>query len=365
MKEQISLFQYVALIVNFIISGILNTLPQITAQVGEQNTWMAPLVVFPIISFILVFVLGNNDRIKRLQNAFQGSKKTILQKCFIIMMGLFLMFVFIKDFRAILDFLTTVLLPNTPRDAIMVLLALTLIYMAVSGLEVMSRVTVIQIIVFGGIVLMLPFLLLNEIKFENVEPIGGPGFGSSMVKTTFLMFSWIGEAIIVLILFLDVKTSEKIKRGTVLGIGIGTFLFVILTFLDIAVLGVNIVKEATYPNLELIQQINITDFLDRLDLVIVTVWLPTYIARLALTLYGINKVFGLFYQNDQIPFNLVITPLCLLLGSLSVTLFKNNLDHLEYSFFSWAIGGMVFEFLLMGLLFIVGIRTKYDKKIEN
>ncbi|WP_147532758.1 GerAB/ArcD/ProY family transporter [Bacillus marasmi] len=365
MREQISLFQYIALIVNFLISGILNTLPQIIAQVGEQNTWMAPILVFPIISFLLIFVMGNSDRVRKLQKSFQGSDKTILQKSFIVLMGLFLVFVYVKDFRAILDFITTVLLPNTPRDAIMIILSLALIYMAVSGLEVISRVTVIQIIIFGGIILLLPFMLLNEIKLENLEPIGGPGFGTSMLKSTFLMFSWIGEAIIALILLLDVKSPEKIKRGTVLGIGIGTLLFVILTFLDITVLGVNLVKETTYPNLALIQQINITDFLDRLDLVIVTVWLPTFIARLAITLYGINKVFGLFFQNDEVPFNIVITPLCLLLGIFSVILFKNNLDHLEYSFFSWATEGLVLECLLLGLFLIVGVTSKSNKKMEN
>ncbi|MDV2687735.1 GerAB/ArcD/ProY family transporter, partial [Alkalihalophilus lindianensis] len=71
------------------------------------------------------------------------------------------------------------------------------------------------------------------------------------------------------------------RKAVITGTALGLFLFFLILFLAIVVLGTKIVREATYPSYILVQQINLTDFLDRLDLVIVAVWLPAFFSKLA------------------------------------------------------------------------------------
>jgi spore germination protein len=116
---------------------------------------------------------------------------------------------------------------------------------------------------------------------------------------------------------------------------------------------VEIVTVSSYPTHQMIQQINLTDFLDRLDLVIVTVWIPTFITKISLDLYLVNRC--LTSGRDQ-ALNVIIVPLGIALGLLSVLMFRNNMEHLQFSFYTWAAWGLGIQ-MLIGILFF--IRRKF------
>ena len=221
--------------------------------------------------------------------------------------------------------------------------------------DIISRVTEIQFIIIGVTILLLPLLLLNEINYEYLQPFGGIDFIGSLGKSSYLFASWAGEAVLVFLLFTEVETPQKIRMASIAGVGISLGLYVVIQLLSISVLGLKVLEEVTYSSVTLIQHINITDFLDRLDLVIVTLWLPTYFAKLGLILYCLNKIFCIQTGKQS---NLLIMPIGLLLGILSIALFTNNLDHFEYAFFSWATLGLFLEVTLFLLFFILRVKNK-------
>lgn len=355
MKEKISAFQFSVLIANLLFTTTNVSLPQPLTQIGEQNTWLVPIITFPIIVVIILIGFGKKDGIEKLQGSFEQNKKGVIRTCFFILAQVYLVSVFFKDFRAIVDLITNLLLPTTPNSAIAVILALTLVYMATGGLEVISRVTAVQFIVISVTILLLPLLLLNEINYEYLQPIGGSDYFRNLGKSTYLFTPWAGEAVLVFLLFSEVKTPQKIRMASISGVGIGLGLFVVILLLSITVLGLKVLEEVTYTSVTIIQHINITDFLDRLDLAIVTLWLPTYFAKLGLILYCLNKTVCMQRGKHS---NLLIMPMGLLLGILSMLLFTNNIDHLEYAFFTWATLGLLLQFALLLLFVILRVKDK-------
>ncbi|UGB32098.1 GerAB/ArcD/ProY family transporter [Metabacillus sp. B2-18] len=349
-KYNISLFQFALLLANFMIPASLISLPQVLTQISNQNTWMIPILVFPVFFLIFFLCLGKNV------DPVQHSR---LDKAFTVVIGVFLIFVYIRDLRLFIDYVSSYLLPTTPIEIISIVLTLTLLYVSAAGLEVIARITVIQFIVLAVVVLVAPILVINELDVRNITPIINNEQMGNLAKSSYLFFPWMGEALISCYLIRFLSKQRGIKKGVLLGSSLGFLLIFIVIIVDIAVLGEKIMTIATYPTLLMVQEINITDFLDRLDLILVTIWMPTLFSKLALALYCI--VHSLFPLKDE-GTKLIMTPVSLFLGILAIILFESNTMHLEFTFQTWTVIGLLLEILLIGLLIVSRIRKKIGNK---
>ncbi|MDQ0246396.1 spore germination protein [Bacillus fengqiuensis] len=362
MKPQISTIQYAVLIVNFILSGTLLSLPQVLTDINGQNVWILPIIALPFGFAVIWIGLGKRESVW-IQLYSEEGRGTIIKKGWALLFLLFLFLLFIKDLRALSNFIGAVLLPTTPIPVVTLFSVLTLCYITWSGLEVIARVTSIHFFVFGFILFSLPFMLINEISFSNFQPVLRMERISNLFQGTFFLLSWVGEMVILLLFAGFVNPAAKAKKAASWGVAIGLLYLTILLVLDIAVLGADIVKSSSYPNYTLIQEINITDFLDRLDLAILSIWVPTLICKLALTLYGINCVAGLLTKRKA---KLTMIPVSLLLGILSILLFEDNVTHQEFSFYAWASLGLILELLIIaGYMLIRRIQMKKKDQLAK
>ncbi|KKK38533.1 hypothetical protein WQ57_07980 [Mesobacillus campisalis] len=353
MSEKIGSYQLTVLVANFIFTGTLISLPQSLAEVSGQNSWHVPFVGFLLMGAFITVLLGGKRQLPKFSRKFLAGKRSIVEKMFLVAFAILFASTFLRDVRGMVDFIATVLLPTTPIDVLTILAILMIVYLASAGLEVIARVTAIHFGVLAIIILVLPFMLLNEINMGNFQPIFSQTYIPDVAKSSLILFSWVGEAIFILILVGNMEDVSKTRRAAVQGVGTGMFLLVIVLALMVAVLGVDIVKASSYPSHQMIQQINLTDFLDRLDLVIVTVWIPAFITKISLDLYLINRCLTSGRNQDA---NVIIVPLGIALGMLSILLFRNNMEHLQFSFYTWAAWGLGFE-LLIGSLFL--LRRKF------
>ena len=351
MRQGISNLQLIFLVANFIFSSSIISLPQIIVQIGGQNAWLVPLILFPLLLVVIFLIFGRNKRIEPLKNLFLvGNKSTLREKGFIFFFLLFVVLTFLIDLRALIDFIATVLLPTTPINMLMVLTILVITYIAMAGIEVISRINALHFVILLIVILILPFLLVNEWEGGNLQPLPSLNTITSTMKTVFFSFSWMGEILFFIIIIAKVNPVREARRAVITGTALGLFLFLIILILEIMVLGTKIVKEALYPSYILIQQINLTDFLDRLDLVIVAVWVPTLLAKASFLLYAINHCFSYLYKSDT---NKFLLPISFILGFLAILLFKNNMDHLHFSFYSWDVLGLFLEVMIIFLFFLV------------
>ena len=361
MKPRISPFELTILMANFAMAATLISLPQALVQVGQQNTWMVPIIVFPLFLAIIILLLRKKAvSQEKFQRIFDINKSKFISKAFVAVLSLFLILIFIRDLRALIDFVSVSLLSRTPIEVICVLSVVTLVYITWSGIEVIARMTVVLFLVFAGIVFCLPLLLANEFQISNIQPVLGADALPSILQSTYLILPWIGEVIILLVFLMYVNPFEKSRKASIIGVSLGLLVLFVLLLSEIAVLGTGIIMVSTFPNYQLIQQINITDFLDRLDLVIVIFWIPTLFCKLALSLYCVNKT--VCYFTKQQSTNVFILPISIILGVLSIILFKNNIHHLEFSFFTWATLGILFELIIIFMFLFI---TRFHLKVKT
>ncbi|MCQ6279121.1 endospore germination permease [Bacillus sp. EB600] len=361
MSQKISNFQLVFLVANFIFSASVISLPQIIVAISGQNGWLVPIIQVPILLLLGFMIFGNNQKAATLKSLFLiGDKSIFLEKAFLFFFLLFAVLTFLRDLRGLIDFVASVLLPSTPIDVLMVLSILVISYIAVSGIEVISRINMIYVVIMTIVVLMLPFLLLNEWELQNLQPL--PSFQTilSLIQAVYFSFSWLGEMFIFLIIIANLNPVRQARKAVLTGTGLGLLLFFIVLFLQLSVLGTKIVKDTTYPTYILIQQINLTDFLDRIDLVIVVVWIPTIIAKLSYLLFAINHCLSYFHKSSTTKF---LFPISIILGLLSVLLFENTMNFLHYSFYTWASLGLILEGIILSLFLLV--KKSSAKRVEE
>ncbi|MGJ7909676.1 GerAB/ArcD/ProY family transporter [Neobacillus sp. LXY-1] len=360
MRQKISNLQLMLLVANFIFTSTIISLPQIMVQIGEQNTWMIPIILFPVFLFLTFLIFGKKLHVNRLSQMFLiGQQSKVLEKGFVLIFIAFASILFLRDLRGVIDFIAAVLLPNTPIDMIMVLSVFVLVYVSMAGIEVISRINAVHFGILFVIILLLPLLLLNEWQIGNFQPLPHFKTVTSLIKSSFFTFAWMGEMVLFILVIANVNPVGAARKAVISGTALGLFMFLIILILDISVLGVKLVSEAAYPSYILIQQINITDFLDRIDLLVVAVWVPTFFAKAAYLLYAINYCTSFLYKSNT---NKFLFPIGLILGYLSILLFKNSMNHLHFSFYTWTSLGLFLEVIIIVLYIVIRIRHKDVKE---
>jgi spore germination protein (amino acid permease) len=351
MKQKVSNLQLIFLVANLTFSATVVSLPQMIVLIGGQNAWMIPIIVFPIFLLIIYFIFGRTKNAEQLLHLFSiGQKKNFWENVFVLFFLITAILVYLRDLRGAVDFIATVLLPSTPVDIMTILSVLVITYIAMSGLEVVLRINAIHFGLLMIVALMLPILLLNEFEYRNLQPLPGLDTIKSLAKGILFVFSWVGETLLSLIIISSIHPINQARRAVIIGSGLGIFLFALVLLVEIAVLGTKIIQETTYPTFIMIQQINWTDFLDRLDPVIVVVWLPTILIKISYLHYALNHCFSYFYKSNT---NKFLVPISLILAYLSILIFKNNMDHLRFSFLTWSSLGLILEIIIIVMFFIV------------
>ncbi len=338
------------------ISASLITLPQFMVDLSLHNTWVVPIFLFVVVYGMMFFGLSKLEKVPKSERHFSSdSKKVKTLACLFI---LFFAHVLIRDIRILLGFISTTLIPLTPKYVIIILLIGTVLYLAMSGIEVIARFTELYYFLFIGVILFIPLSLGTQISVENFEPMVGLKVIPSLLQSSYIGLAWMGEAVAVIMIIWLTSPKEGTRKAVFWGIGFGITMLFILIFSQIAVLGSEIVRYSTYPSYTLVQQIRLTEFLDRLDFVLVAFYFPTVFAKMSFFLYGLHR--SLTMLNNKMT-NITMVPLAIIMGVLAVTLFENVGDTTEFSIFTWASLGLILELLILALTFMI-IRTKLNNK---
>ncbi len=355
MKQKLSDLQLVFLTATFIFTSSIISLPKIMVQMAGQSAWFVPLLAFPVVSVFILILFGKKEKESGLENLFLIKEKhPLLEKLFIVFFLILAAIVFLRDLRELIDFVASVLLPSTPIDMLLALSILVISYIAMSGLEVISRMNLMHFAVLSIIVLLLPFMLLNKWHLGNMLPLQTFNTNESILKALYFSISWVGEIIFLFLIIANVQPIDKAKKSVLYGTWLGLGLFLIILILVVGVLGARIVRETAYPSYLLSQQISITDFFERIDLIIASVWIPSIMIKTAYLLYTINHCLSYLYKSNT---NKFLFPISITLGLLSILLFKNTMDVLNFSFYVWGSLGLILEVMLVFLFLLVKKHT--------
>jgi len=318
-----------------------------TVTYAKQHIWLAHLVPYLIMLAVLAMLVRLLARYpgKDLFAIF-AENRPYLGKPLIALFVLFFFLVIVRDLRAISEFVNITLLPRTPVYFIASIVAMSVILISRPGIVILARMTEIFGLTLTVVLAMLPLVMFNDFTWMNALPLGRIDYGGVMAGGWYL-FSYVGEIVALAVLC----TSRNLSfRNGALAISLGVGLLVLVSMLGVLVLGVPLMGRMLFPNYELVRHIHLTDFLDRLDLPLVGLWLPMMFVKIGYSLVVV--CLGLKRLLPKGSGKALVAPVGCFAFGVSLWFFENSLQLYNFNR-TWTGIAIVFEVLLPVLAFLL------------
>jgi spore germination protein KB len=351
-KQVINHRQFSWLTASVLTGGGLVSIQQVLIRVARMDAWssyMLPILYAIGIAYIfsmLVMRFPNKHLFEITKIIFGSVIGTLVNLVLIFHLWLILA----RDLSSFGKFIGITLLPNTPEEMILMLLVLLLIMYGKTSVEVLARVNDLFFPYFVLMILFMPLALSNEMEFRLIQPVL-TGSWSSLLSANVLSLGWYGDIFVMGAFLHTLWESQQVRTAIRHGAFLASFMLGLFLLLEVFVLGPTIPGNLVYPNYNLIQQIHITDFLDRIDLVILSIWFPVTACEVILIyLAFLTGLASLVKQRDYTTMN---TPIALLLLMTTLLAFKNTTEVFSFGNFSSPVIMLSYQpvlFLLLGLL---------------
>ena len=222
------------------------------------------------------------------------------------------------DLRLSSDFFLTGFLPDTPISLLIGAVVLTAAYAARRGYQVVARVNQLLFPFIIGFLLVSILLLFPQIKVANLTPVMAGGLPHLALNsiTPIALFSDIFNIAMIAPFIANPAHTPRVVRWGVL---VSYLFLLMILFTTIAVLGIDLSRGLTYPGLGLARQVDVADFIQRVEILLVMVWLIGVFVDIALGLIwaslALAQGFNLTsYESLVLPLALVATVTAFLLG---------------------------------------------------
>ncbi|MDB4868842.1 MAG: hypothetical protein JWR03_3175, partial [Cohnella sp.] len=279
-KYRLSGRQFSWLIAAYIMTPAIINLPQHLARTASMDAWITQLL--PVLyGFAVCYVFYRLARLFPGKNFFEINFELAGKWGGSLLNGLLLLhlwFILARDTTMFTGFIKTNLLLRTPYEVTLLLLMIVLIYYGKTSVEVTARVNDIFFGLLCLMVLFLPLLVSNDISIYQMEPIliEPPG---DLTVANGLATSYYGDVAAFGAFLPAIGNSKLLFSAFRHGLALTAALITWIIITGLCVLGPNIMSKEIYPTYALIQQIHITDFLDRLEIVIFSAYFPSFIVN--------------------------------------------------------------------------------------
>lgn len=290
---------------------------------------------------------------QELMQAMVSSHPVLGRMLLAVYLILFLI-IFARDLRIITDLVEVLLLPLTPIVIISLILLLTLAFMAKGGISTIVNMAEIFVPLLIVTFLTMPLFFGRNMDFSVLRPYLHPEV-EGVLKGSWRMLGYMVD-----IMMVPFVISGKSYNGRSAWFGhlIGTAFLTMLVLLSELVIGIPILSRLFYPSYELVRQLQVTDFLDRFDLFVAALTVPTFLTKIGVDLYVTSLALKRMFANAR--GRLMVWPVGLLDYVCSFMLFSNIMQ--IYDFIREWTAVMIIFFVIMPLVLWMLLRPKSKGK---
>jgi spore germination protein KB len=362
-KAKISVIQLFSLMFIFEMGTAVVTSYGINAK---KDVWLAILLgMFVGIAFFFVYYF----LFRQYPNLpLTGHTKKIFGKYLGWIIGMLYVLYFLynaaDNIRSFGDLLVSSILPQTPLLAIIILFVLTISYVLYLGIEVVGRTAevFIVILILFGITGNFLVLVSGDMDLDKVQPFLENGW-TLILTTAFLETSNFpfNQLIVFMTLLPYLNRPRLVKKVWLSALISGGLILSWTASLNIAVLGVEEVKKSTFPLLLTVGKINLLEFVQRVDVIVVFTLLITVFFKASIFFYGaLIGIVDLFkLKNHQ----QIILPIAFIIIFLSMTMASSYSEHTEEGIYFTRYIIVYFHVVIPLLMLLVTlIRNRFKKK---
>jgi spore germination protein KB len=333
LKENISLMQLFALMVNYLLGSA------IVIGVGkeaQQNGWIA-IGLATLIGLGLVFFYYSLMQLLPNKNLFE-----IMEYCFLRPITIFLSMVYVTYFlyisarvlRTFAEMINAAIMPQTPIEIIILTTMLLLAYILYLGLEVLGRIAeIFSPYLVGFFILLAIFLPISgAVQVHRLLPVLGDGM-RPVLKAIFpsLIVFPFGELVVFTIILSSVKELRKSRKTALYAVMSAGLSLTAASLLMTMTLSIDAHQYSNFPLLSAARLVSVGEFIERIDPIVVFLMLLGVIIKSGLYLYCSLK--GLEYVL-HLPYRYFAFPISMLMTLFTILIAFNYGDHLQKSGYS-------------------------------
>lgn len=358
-KTMISPLQFGALIIMFVISSSTLILPTLLSEQSRQDAWLS-VVIGVAVSMLLVLIYGKLGTRFPEMTLVEYSERLLGRIAGKAVMLLFLGYLFIITpglLSQVGMLATSLFLSQTPSIVVNLLFLMIILFAVTLGLETFARAAQL----FLPFILLLLFLLLTALlpltRLENLTPIMEFGIPPVLKGALTVVGIPFLDLAILLMIFPSVKDSRGAYRMYFLATAFGGFVLLLVILFSTLVLGPYLTSIAEYPFFVLAQKVNIGNFVQRIESIVIMIWIVSLFFKITICYYSLllsaSQIMGLR------SFKPIILPISLIVIVLSVTLFPTSVSFWEFISEQWTPSVMPYGLLIpASLLFIAWIKSR-------
>lgn len=257
-------------------------------QAAGQDVWMSMLISGLI-------ALGITWIVTRLTALYPG--KTLIEFCRIIMgkpLGNAIIFLYLIQWFTIIpivlrqfnDFIQIMLLPTTPKQAILaVMIALVVYAVSAGGIEGVGRTSEILgplVFVMIGLVVLACFTSLEP---GNLLPVLADSGWRKIAEGSLYPASYLGHSVEYLMLAAFVPLTAKGSSAAFWGVLTASVTVLVCVTMIVATIGVELSPGMWYPFFEMTRKISLLGFLDNFDPFTIVIWIASVFVKLSIYLF--------------------------------------------------------------------------------
>ncbi|KQX44666.1 GerAB/ArcD/ProY family transporter [Paenibacillus sp. Root444D2] len=353
-KQLISTRQATMWFTLYQLGSALLILPAALAGISKQDAWISVVVAIGLfLSFSPVYIklasqMKGNDVIVHLTYLI-GRFPAKISLFFFLMCFPFLTFTLVLDDLG--AFLTTSIIPETPNEAIYLLMIIAVICVVRAGVTVAGRVA--ELLFFAYLILIIIGYsgLLPVFKIDNILPILEYGFKPVIHGSLLLLAFPYLEGVLFLFFAPHVQDQTKWKSIILKSTMMSGITFLVITLLVIGTLSEGVTANLTYPSYFVLRTVIFADIYERFEQLFAVLWYITIFFRLSLLLHVVSHgLAGIFQLKNAKSLTI---PLSFIAFTSAKDIFPNY-PAVMLAFQVWPFYILIFGMLLPIVILILG-----------
>ncbi|SDL94659.1 GerAB/ArcD/ProY family transporter [Sediminibacillus halophilus] len=268
---------------------------------------------------------------------------------------------FIIHAQMIVTTFKVLFLPATPMISILLLVLLLCLYCSLLGIEVLARASNMIVILLAVTLTFLALSVFPEVDLSYYQPVL-PSQAKGFAYSTIVAFASYGQVFLIatLVPFVNYKNERRKHRKIFAGVVFALLLTSFIVMEEIGVFSPFELQRLQYPTVELITMIQMGEFMERMEIFLVTIWAG-----------AILLVSGIFFSVSVKTFKQalnrnkngkILDVILIIVGFICiVTLLPDTSSLLLFIFDQWVYWCLLFQVIfpiLILITFIIRVKVR-------
>ncbi|WP_379127402.1 GerAB/ArcD/ProY family transporter [Paenibacillus sp. sgz500958] len=296
-----------------------------------EDTWIVDLITLIPSSALFLFYtyLLTAGKSTDLYSLLYKTWGRFLGSCLILGYSVYFLYIASRNIRDMIELVKTTLLANTPEELLILLFCLVIAYATSGGLSTIGRIAlpISGMVIFFFLLLAVLLGFSGSLDTERILPLLTKGIMPDL-RATWKSTIWFpyGEIIVFLVFLNGMGSPHRFRTLGLASMICSGIMLTFSTLLQICTLGKEIMHFSVFALLDASRQINIADFITRMDALVAFIIFFSVLLKCSIFLYAGTKGAAYVFKRSYKKFTL---PCAILIGGYSILVSNNYGEHIE------------------------------------